>query len=37
MNKTMALVGACALLLTGAASAETLRFATEGATRPSTM
>lgn len=34
MNKTMALVGACALLLSGAASAETLRFATEGAYPP---
>ena len=34
MNKTMAMVGACALLLTGAASAETLRFATEGAYPP---
>ena len=34
MNKTMALVGACALLLTGTASAETLRFATEGAYPP---
>ncbi|MGB8973717.1 MAG: amino acid ABC transporter, partial [Pseudomonas capeferrum] len=34
MNKTMAMVGACALLLTGAANAETLRFATEGAYPP---
>ncbi|MCO7632318.1 transporter substrate-binding domain-containing protein [Pseudomonas guariconensis] len=34
MKKTMAVVGACALLLAGAASAETLRFATEGAYPP---
>jgi len=34
MNKTMAMVGACALLLASAASAETLRFATEGAYPP---
>ncbi|WP_027907602.1 transporter substrate-binding domain-containing protein [Pseudomonas taiwanensis] len=34
MNKTMAMVGACALLLAGAASAETVRFATEGGYPP---
>ncbi|WP_323113936.1 transporter substrate-binding domain-containing protein [Pseudomonas guariconensis] len=34
MKKTMFVVGACALLLAGAASAETLRFATEGAYPP---
>ncbi|MBH3360576.1 transporter substrate-binding domain-containing protein [Pseudomonas guariconensis] len=34
MKKTLSVVGVCALLLTGAASAETLRFATEGAYPP---
>lgn len=34
MNKTMTMVGACALLLAGATHAETLRFATEGAYPP---
>ena len=34
MKRSMAVVGACALLLAGAASAETLRFATEGAYPP---
>lgn len=34
MKKTLSVVGVCALLLAGAASAETLRFATEGAYPP---
>lgn len=34
MKGTMAVVGACALLLAAGASAETLRFATEGAYPP---
>lgn len=34
MKRTLAMVGACALLLAGHASGETLRFATEGAYPP---